>query len=130
MPISSGGQFHPKAAPRAGRGFHTHASAHPLDGFADNCQSNAGAGIGIDAVQAFEHSEDALMIFRTDANAIVLNPKADEFSGEAGKLRVEGADTARAGLCALDSGGRIFGANADAWFGVGFDKLKRVAEKV
>jgi hypothetical protein len=71
-------QFKPEAAAGPDRGKDANFSAHAGDGFLDNGQADASAGVMIAIVQAFENSKNAVAMFGRDADAIVLYPDANE----------------------------------------------------
>src|ERR1051326_532568 len=66
----------PKTAALAGGGLDANLSAHALDSFLDNGQTDACAGILI-SLEAGEYPKDFLLILRCDAKAVVFHPDAD-----------------------------------------------------
>src|SRR4051794_28332554 len=78
-PRSRPGQFHPEPAPLTQSGFHPHFAAHPGNSSLDDGQTDPSSGIVV--AQAFEDSEDALMVLWGDSNPIVFHPEANEIAG-------------------------------------------------
>src|ERR1700732_2005787 len=64
----------------SGRGFHPDAPAVPLHDLLANRQPDAGARMGAAAVQALEHHENPLEIFRRNTDAVVLHRKVPEYA--------------------------------------------------
>src|SRR5437867_121117 len=54
-------------------------SAHALGCFADKGKTDAGAFIAL--VELLEHVENPVLVFRRDADAVVLEPEADHRNG-------------------------------------------------
>ena len=73
-------KFEPEAAAAAGLGFDADFAAHAGDGFLDDSEADAGAGVFIAVVEAFEDAENAFAMFRSDADAVVFDPDADEIA--------------------------------------------------
>src|SRR5437879_6485534 len=69
-------QFEPKAAALAESGFDADAPAHALDSFLDNREADARAAISV-AVEAEKETENLLLVFGSDADAVVFDPDAD-----------------------------------------------------
>src|SRR5437763_1522229 len=70
-------ELDPESTAGADRRLDAHVPAETLHGAAHDGQPDTGAGIGITAVKAFEDAEDALLIRRRDADAVVGHPDAD-----------------------------------------------------
>src|ERR1043166_4836881 len=72
-------QFDPEPAPFAFAGFDPGPAAEAFHAFLHDGQTDAGARVGLDSVQPFKDPENTPVKFRGDANAVVLDPEADEF---------------------------------------------------
>src|ERR1044071_7521359 len=69
-------EFQPETAAAFRFGFHANASAHAFDHFAHQREANASALVI--AAQPLEHSENFLLIFPWNSNAIVFKPNSDK----------------------------------------------------
>src|SRR5579884_2111550 len=67
------GQFDPEAAACAPLRIHANAATHSFDAFLHDGQADARSGILLGPMQSFEHAKDALLMFRFDADAVVLD---------------------------------------------------------
>ena len=72
-----GGKFEPKSAALPWLRFNADTTAHSCDGFLNNGQADASSGVMIATVKTFKNTEDAVAMFWSDADAIVLHPDAD-----------------------------------------------------
>lgn len=99
-----GGEFDPEAAAVIGLRLDAGEAAHAFDAFADDGKADAGAWVAR-AVQAFEYAEDAFVLVRGDANAVVLEPEAS--------FREVG-----------------IGPELEVWLAAGRDEFEAVGEKV
>src|SRR5512135_2900604 len=68
-------QLHPKPASSAFLGLNADAAAHPLDDFAHDGKTDAGAFLA--SVAPLEHVEDARLEAFRDAEAPILYPNSD-----------------------------------------------------
>src|ERR1044071_4236713 len=71
-------QFDPEPAPFAFAGFDPGPAAEAFHAFLHDGQTDAGARVGLDSVQPFKDPENTPVKFRGDANAVVLDPDANE----------------------------------------------------
>ena len=53
------------------------AGVHPIHGFADDRQANAGAVLLASVLEALEDSKNNVMVFGCNAEAVILYPEAD-----------------------------------------------------
>src|SRR5205809_6738011 len=67
-------QLNPKLAALPGLRLHTGAATHAFGSFAHKGQADAGPFVGLVGVDALEHIKNPPLIFRSYADAIVLNP--------------------------------------------------------
>src|SRR5262245_54321849 len=75
--MRGGGQFDPEAAAPAWFGFDPDFAGHAFGPFAHEGEADAGAGVGIVAVQTLEQFENFILMLRGDADAVVLDAKLD-----------------------------------------------------
>src|ERR1043166_8318501 len=72
-------QLHPKATSLPASGLQPHLPAKAFDPVFHNCQADACAPVSR-AVQSREETEDLLLVFRGDPDAVVLHPETDELA--------------------------------------------------
>ena len=65
-------------------GLEIDGASHPFRRFAHNSQADAGAIVLTRRVDSLEHAKYSVPVFGSDANAIVLNVNADQFSDALG----------------------------------------------
>src|SRR5204862_1016807 len=70
-------QFDPKGAALSGLRFHAQFAFHSLYGLAHDAQANPGPVVFRVVVDAFEHSKNALLLRRVDADAVVREINSD-----------------------------------------------------
>src|SRR5205814_5958480 len=78
---SSFPQLKPKAAALAGRRVQPHAPAHAFDALLDDGQTDARARMA-PTVQPGKNPENLLLMFRRNADAIVLHTDTDKAGGD------------------------------------------------
>ena len=73
MTKASAWKANPESTSFVGLGFNTEASARALHGFRHNSEANSSALItGSNPLEQFEN---ALLVFRRDADAVIFHPK-------------------------------------------------------
>src|SRR5438309_230777 len=102
---AGGRQLNPKFTAGAGTGFDTECSTHAFDGFADDGQAHAGSFVVQLGMDAFEHVEEAVLVFLRNADAVIMD--------EHRYVRTA-----------------VFGPDFDLWFGSFWNKFYRVAEQI
>jgi hypothetical protein len=75
-----GGQLDPEFTALVKSGLNAALPAHPLNCPPNNGQAYPKAWIHFNAVQAFEHEPDALVVLGRDANAVVFDPESGRFA--------------------------------------------------
>src|SRR6185369_11587825 len=73
---SSGAELEPEAAALAGRRFQPDGAVHPLDGFANDGEPDAGAVVVLRPAEPRKDRPDPLVVARFDTDAIVFDPHA------------------------------------------------------
>ena len=73
----SAGELDPELTSHAWTRLDAVPAIQPIARADDDGESNSGSWVALNAMQAFEHAEDALLVFGHFANAVVLNPQAN-----------------------------------------------------
>src|ERR1041385_5446394 len=70
-------QLNPEFAAIHGVRFHADLSAHPFHGFAHNREADSSAFVFAFRMDAFEQSEQPMLMFRLDADAVVADEQSN-----------------------------------------------------